>query len=339
MIEKEIQWENHICEKMNIEKEKLFEILNNACTVSLELIKNEGYDKMNNIYFKPISLSDKPIFDDYFNKTDFNNAEKNFSNLFIWKKTYEYEYAIINDCLCVKGKFRDSKQPFCHFPYGGCGIKDVLSLIKEIFKKESDVLIIKPLMPEMKKCLEKSLENFTLIKDRDSFDYIYKSNKLINLSGSKLRSKRKGLKKFRNNYNYTYEEINPNNLIAAKEFTINNIKNTTNDANEIIAMEEMFNNLFELNIKGCIIKIDGKIVGVSTGEELTKDTAVIHCERADNKFEGIYNCINQEFCEKQWSDYKFINREEDLGIEGLRQAKLTYRPDLLLSKYIAKIEV
>lgn len=191
----------------------------------------------------------------------------------------------------------------------------------------------------MKKCLEKTLEDFTLIEDRDSFDYIYKSNKLITLSGSKLRNKRRWLKKFRENYDYTYEEINSNNLIEAKEFTINIIKNSNNDTDEIIAMEEMFDNLFELDIKGCIIRIDGKIVGISTGEELTKDTVVIHCERADTNFEGIYNCINQEFCEKQWSNYEFINREEDLGIEGLRQAKLTYRPDLLLSKYIAKIEV
>lgn len=115
---------------------------------------------MKDIEFKPISLSDKPIFDDYFNKTNFNNAEKNFSNLFMWRKTYEYEYAIINDCLCIKGKLRDSKKPFCHFPYGGCDIKDSLSLIKEVFKKEGDTLIIKPLLPEMKKCLEKILERF-----------------------------------------------------------------------------------------------------------------------------------------------------------------------------------
>ncbi|WP_409200464.1 DUF2156 domain-containing protein [Methanobrevibacter sp. DSM 116169] len=294
---------------------------------------------MTNINFKPISLSDKSIFDYYFNKTDFNNAEKNFSNLFMWRKTYKYEYAIINDCLCIKGKSRDTKQPFCHFPYGGCDIEDSLALIKEAFKKEGNDLIIKPLLPEMKKCLEKTIEEFTLTEDRNSFDYIYTSNKLINLSGSKLRNKRRWLKKFKENYDYTYEEINSNNLAEAKEFTINIIKNSNNDQDEIIAMEEMFDNMFELEIKGCIIKIDGEIAGVSTGEELTKDTVIIHCERCDTKYEGIYNCINQEFCQKQWSNYKFINREEDLGIEGLRQAKLTYRPDLLLSKYIAKIEV
>ncbi|KZX12884.1 DUF2156 domain-containing protein [Methanobrevibacter curvatus] len=302
---------------------------------------------MKDINFKPITLSDKAILEDYFNKTEFNNAEKNFSNIFMWRKTYEYEYTIINDCLCIKGKLRDSKLPFCHFPYGKCDTKDSLDLIKEAIKKETKTLIIKPLLPEMKKCLEKSLEKslgkslnkFSLIEDRDSFDYIYSSDKLINLTGHKLRSKRKGLKKFREKYNYNYEKIDSKNIKEAKDFTVNIIKNTNNDQEEIMAMEEMFDNFFELEIKGCIIRIDGEIAGVSTGEKLTKDTVIIHCERANTDFEGIYNCINQEFCQNEWSDYKFINREEDLGIAGLRQAKLTYRPDLLLAKYIAKINI
>ncbi|MDR0911717.1 MAG: phosphatidylglycerol lysyltransferase domain-containing protein [Methanobrevibacter sp.] len=295
---------------------------------------------MKDIEFKPISLSDKHVFDEYFNKNDFNNAEKNFSNLFMWRKTYKYEYAIINDCLCIKGKLRNSTQSFCHFPYGGCDVKESLTLIKEVLKKEgNNSLIIKPILPEMKKCLEKTIKEFTIVENRNSFDYIYTSKKLITLSGSKLRNKRRWVKKFKNNYNYQYEEINPTNLVEAKEFTINIIKNTNNDKDEIIAMTEMFDNLFELGIKGCIIRIDGKIAGVSTGEELTKDTVIIHSERANTEFEGIYNCINQEFCEKQWANYKFINREEDLGIEGLRQAKLTYRPEVLLKKYIAKITI
>ena len=102
-------------------------------------------------------------------------------------------------------------------------------------------------------------------------------------------------------------------------------------------MEEMFDNFFTLKIKGCIIKVDGKIAGVSTGEELTKDTIIIHCERCNRSYEGIYNVINQEFVKNQWSDYKYINREQDLGIKGLRQSKLTYRPDILLKKYTGKI--
>ena len=289
-----------------------------------------------NIEFKPITLSDKPIFDDYFNQTPFNNAEKNFSNLFMWRHTYGYEYAIINGCLCIKGKLRGSEKSFCHFPYGGCNIKDSISLIKEAFTEGKQV-IIKPVLPEMVNCLKKSGEEFELEEDRSSFDYIYTSTKLIHLAGSKLRTKRRWLKKFKDKYDYEYEDINKDNLQDAKEFTLDIIRNSNNDENEIVAMSEMFDNFFELGIKGCIIRIDGEVAAVSTGEELTNDTVLIHSERANVKYEGIYNCINQEFCKKQWSGYEYINREEDLGIPGLRQAKLTYRPDILLTKYVATL--
>lgn len=294
------------------------------------------------INFKPIELSDKSLFDEYFNSTPYNNAEKNFSNIFMWRHTYEYSYAMINKCLCIKGKLRKTKEPFCHFPYGKCSSGETIKLLKQAFKEEGESLILKPVLAPMKEFLEEMMPNeFKIYEDRDSFDYIYKSNKLIELSGGKLRNKRRWVKKFTNNYNYAYEAITEDNIQESKEFVINNIKESSADYNvdEAIAMEEMFDNMFELGITGFAVRVDGKIVAVSTGEQLTDDTVVIHCERGDKKYMGVYNYINQEFAKSEWSDYKYINREEDLGIEGLRSSKMTYQPDNLLSKYIAKIEV
>ena len=100
-------------------------------------------------------------------------------------------------------------------------------------------------------------------------------------------------------------------------------------------MEEMFDNLFDLGITGCIIRVDGKIAGVSTGEAITDDTILIHCERCDRNYEGIYNFINQEFIKQEWSNYTYVNREEDLGLEGLRRAKQSYYPEIFLEKCLA----
>lgn len=291
------------------------------------------------INFKPIELHDKNIIINHFRKTKYNNAEKNFSNLFMWRHTYDYEYAIHNNCLCIKGKTRKARETFFHFPYGECKIGEITNILKEAYGNEGHNLIIKPVLSEMKNCLEESSNSFEIIEDRDSFDYIYSSKKLIDLKGPKLRTKRRWLKKFKENYNYSYERITEDNLKEAKDFTINIIKNTNNDKDEIIAMSEMFDNLFDLDIIGCIIRVDGNIAGVSTGEPLTEDTVIIHCERCDTKYEGIYNFINNEFCRQEWSKYKYINREEDMGIEGLRHAKLTYRPDTLLKKHIVKLEI
>lgn len=275
--------------------------------------------------FKPIELSDKAIFDEYFDFTDYNNSEKNFSNLFMWRHYYNYEYAIVDGFLCIRG---NSPEMFYHYPYGTGDVSKVI----EFLKQNNDNLIFKPVLDDSKDSLGKF--DFSFEEDRDSFDYIYTSDKLINLKGSKLRNKRRWIKKFKNHYDYTYEDITKDNIEEVKGFTLDLIENPE----ELVAMEEMFNNFFHLGIKGCIIRVDGKIVGVSTGEELTSDTVLIHCERGNREYEGIYNVINQEFVKNQWSDYKYINREQDLGIEGLRQAKLTYRPDILLEKYIGKGE-
>ena len=285
------------------------------------------------IKFKPLEISDKELFDGYFNLTDYKNSEKNFSNIYIWRDYYEYEYDIIDGFLCIKGKFRENNDYFCHVPYGEGDNSQVISILEEYFKNNGFQLILWPVLLEM----EDSIKGFNFKEKRNCFDYIYTSEKLINLKGPKLRNKRRWVKKFKENYDYTYETITKSNIYAAKKFTINLIKNSNNNKYEIKAMEEMFDNFFTLKIKGCIIKVDGKIAGVSTGEELTKDTIIIHCERCNRSYEGIYNVINQEFVKNQWSDYKYINREQDLGIKGLRQSKLTYRPDILLKKSTGKI--
>lgn len=312
------------------------------------------------IEFKKIELEDKDIINKYFFKTKFNNAEKNFSNLFMWRHTYEYEYIELDGCLCIRGKTRDTKETFYHFPYGNCKEQLIERILEKIALSEKlnenneddklnkenknenkyNKLLIKPVLPEMKECLEKQVntEKFEIVEDRNSFDYIYTTTKLIELKGKKFRTKRRWVKKFIENYNYTYENITKENLKEAKEFTLNIIKDSNNDKDELMAMTEMFDNLFALNITGCIIRVDGEIVGVSAGEAITDDTILIHCERANRDYEGIYNFINQEFIKREWSDYKYVNREEDLGIEGLRYAKMKYQPDNLLTKYIAVLK-
>lgn len=281
------------------------------------------------MFFKSIEIDDKPIFDKYFNRTTFNNSEKNFSNLFIWRNKYKYEYAVSEDFLFIKAKSPNTDEYFYHVPYGNGNIEEAISLLEN--HNNGDSLIFNPVLSQMKNLIEK--QGYKIKEDRNSFDYIYTTDKLINLKGAKLRNKRRWIKKFKEKYNHTYEPIDKTNIKDAKRFILNL---TENNPTEQIAMKEMFDNFFKLNIKGCVIKVDEKIIGVSTGEELTSDTVIIHCERCNRDYEGIYNIINQEFVKNQWSNYKYVNREQDLGIEGLRQAKLTYRPDILLKKHIAK---
>ena len=98
-------------------------------------------------------------------------------------------------------------------------------------------------------------------------------------------------------------------------------------------------NFIKLDIKGRVVIIDNKVEAMAIGEPLNKDTAVIHIEKASNCFIGLYQFINREFCSSEWSGYKFINREQDLGIKGLRNAKLSYSPIGFINKYrVSEVE-
>jgi hypothetical protein len=104
--------------------------------------------------------------------------------------------------------------------------------------------------------------------------------------------------------------------------------------NESIAIKEAFSRFEELGVKGGAILINGKVEAFTLGEPLNRDTVVIHIEKANPAFEGLYTLINQAFVEHQWAEYTYINREQDLGEEGLRKAKESYFPHHMINKYI-----
>jgi uncharacterized protein len=102
---------------------------------------------------------------------------------------------------------------------------------------------------------------------------------------------------------------------------------------EKIANMEVLDNIEKLGCIGALIKVDGKFRAFTVGEMLNDDTAVIHIEKADSKVNGLYTLINQQFCEHEWSEAMYINREQDLGVEGLRKAKNSYNPIKLVKKF------
>ena len=99
------------------------------------------------------------------------------------------------------------------------------------------------------------------------------------------------------------------------------------------AMESYFRYYFRFNQKGAVIKVNGEIVAMSFGERLCDDTALIQVELANENFRGSFQAINKLFCENAWKECKYVNREEDMGIEGLRKAKQSYQPEFLIEKF------
>jgi hypothetical protein len=180
-------------------------------------------------------------------------------------------------------------------------------------------------------------------EDRDNADYVYSSQDLIDLSGRKFDGKRNHLKNFYRNNDFEFapvtKEMLPDIIEFQKQWCL--ARGCSDDLslmNEGIAVMEVLEHFTELNVFGGVIKINGKIQAYTAASELNKDTAVVLFEKGNPDIRGIYQAINKEFVEKMLAKYKWVNREQDGGDEGLRKAKLSYNPDHLVAKYVVKLK-
>ena len=186
---------------------------------------------------------------------------------------------------------------------------------------------------------------FNISADRNNFDYVYLAQDLINLSGRKFHGKKNHLNAFKREYpDAKYLPITEEIIPQCRE-QINIWYETHKRANpddeficyERAAIHEIFDHFDAFKLKGGAILIDNKVVAFTFGEKLNSDTAVIHVEKADHNIRGIYVAINQSFVENEWADMIYINREEDMGIEGLRKAKNSYCPIKMIEKFNATL--
>ena len=194
---------------------------------------------------------------------------------------------------------------------------------------EKDKAVLEELYPE----------RFTFTEDRDSFDYIYSREDLVLLSGKKYHSKRNHIAFFEKQ-EYQYEELNDKNLSECLSMNAVWIEKNSDKFYDGIdkeqwALTRAFEHYDELGYKGALLRRDGQVVAFTLGEEMNDNMFCTHFEKAFSDIRGAYPTINREFAKRTLTGYKYINREEDTGDEGLRKAKLSYKPVKLLVKYKA----
>ncbi len=178
---------------------------------------------------------------------------------------------------------------------------------------------------------------FIIEEDRDLADYIYKSEDLINLSGKKYHGKRNHIKRFKDN-NWSFETLTDENMEDCLEMNrqwcvLNDCGMDESKKAEFCAVKQSFKYYKELGFFGGLLRVDGRVIAYTMAERLNSNTVNVHIEKAFSDIQGAYPAINHEFVFNMASEYEYVNREEDLGIEGLRKAKLSYNPAILLSKY------
>ena len=176
--------------------------------------------------------------------------------------------------------------------------------------------------------------------DRDYADYVYLRSDLATLSGKKFQAKRNHINKFKKTYNYEYTPITADRIrecldLEAEWCKVNNCDQHEGTGNERRALIYALHNFDALGLTGGILHVEGKIAAFTFGMPINQDTFGVHVEKADTRIDGAYAMINYEFANHIPEQYIYINREEDLGIEGLRKAKLSYQPAIILEKYVA----
>ncbi len=296
---------------------------------------------MTEIEFKRPELEDKEIITSYFDKAPSRSCERTFVNVYLWSRHYKVRYAVIEDALVFKSEDRDTAFAY---PAGEPEhVKKALEFLMEYCKERECPFILYNVTPEMFTQLESWYPGrFTVEYDRDIADYVYESEKLATLAGKKLHGKRNHINKFKSLYpGWTYEELNDENVEDCFQMALKwrNKNGCEDDPEKNAEMCVTLNSLRlykELGLKGGVLKVDQRIVAFTVGEQLCDDTFVVHIEKAFADVEGAYPMINQQFVQHECADYTYVNREEDTGAEGLRKAKLSYRPAFLEEKGTVK---
>jgi hypothetical protein len=287
---------------------------------------------------KPIMIADRESVQSFFYKSNFRNCDFSFSNIYMWKHLYNTLFAIEDDFLYFR--FQSTRDlPGYLFPLGEGDLKKALERICEDARKRITPLRLYAITPEMFDLIENALPGqFIYETGRDWYEYIYASADLISLVGKKYQAKRNHINKFKRTYQWEYlpitREIIPECVELYERWCAENggCNNEQSLIEERIATQKAFNSYEKLELTGGALRINGEILAYSYGQPLGKDTFGVHAEKCLYEIDGGFTMINQQFAEHNCAAYTYINREEDLGLESLRKAKMSYHPAILLEK-------
>ena len=292
------------------------------------------------IPFKDVTLADRDTITSFTMKSDRRNCDLSFSNLCSWRFLYDTQFAVVDNFLVFK--FWAGDQLAYMMPVGTGDLKAILGELIEDARKENQHFCMLGVCSNMRADLEAILPGqFTFTEDRDYADYIYLRSDLSTLKGKKFQAKRNHINRFRNTYpDYEYTPITPDRIqecldLEAEWCKVNHCDQQEGTGNERRALIYALHNFESLGLTGGILHVNGKIVAFTFGMPINHETFGVHVEKADTSIEGAYAMINYEFANRIPEQYIYINREEDLGLEGLRKAKLSYQPVTILEKYMA----
>ena len=297
------------------------------------------------IDFQRPKLSDKDWIDDLLRRASERGCDYNFGTIYAWHEYYEIYVSEVEGCLAVR--YGSGSRSAYLFPVGGNRRKAVIALKKDA-AENGHQLVFYSVSKENVEFLEKEFPGeFTASLDRAGMDYLYEINNLAELSGRKYHGKKNHVNRFmKDNPDWSYEEMSPENIDECRAMDAvwveQNLGFEGEDSleGETEALRLCFDHFQELGLEGGVLRVRGRVVAFTIGEPICfGDTYDVHYEKAYADVAGAYSVINQQFARwvrEHHPEVKYLNREEDLGLEGLRQAKESYHPAILLEEYVVR---
>ncbi|MDH6355583.1 hypothetical protein M2132_001928 [Dysgonomonas sp. PH5-45] len=295
--------------------------------------------------FKPITLADRDTICEALAGHPYRACDFTFANLYAWNAKFKTQYTIADGTLFLR--FRGAcTNMFYMMPVGGqLTVKQAVEKMMADAANNGVAFSMKAITDRMWQKIETEMPGlFDYTHERENDEYIYLTEKLITLSGKKLQSKRNHINRFKaDNPDWEYSSVTTQKDLDECLEMLNKWDDVHDDPGnsleyDYIATKLMLQNFNPLELKGGAIRVNGQIIAFSLGEPLNEDTFVVHVEKAYSHINGAYTIMNQQFAMHEASEYKYINREEDMGLESLRKAKLSYQPELILQEGIVKLK-
>lgn len=292
------------------------------------------------LVFKPITLDSLSAITPYLTRQNYRTCDFSIGGIYMWVDYFSYEYAICRDTLFIKGGEEDHLQNTAFaVPVGSLELAESLPLLKEYCQRHKVPFILSA-VPEPAAQAIAQLYGCPITELPDWGDYLYRATDLATLVGHRFNKKRNRVNKFKSTYpDFQYEAITPQNLPDLITF-FDRYRQEYRKESELFNYEEgkvaqVLHEYDRLAFEGGLLRVGGEIVAFSVGE-VVNDTLIVHIEKACKEIAGAYEAINFFYSEHMTETHpqlQYINREDDAGDPGLREAKLSYNPETILKKY------
>lgn len=294
----------------------------------------------NKLVFKPVELSDRDLMSKYLHQTGMYGCDNSFVTQYLWQEAYHTEWALFQNALVIKVSHWGKNYFMAPF---GLQDDDALALADALQNYTGGVVCFDGVYENQLPIVKKMFPQVEFVSSPDESDYIYLQSELSTFTGRKFHGQKNHLNAFYKAHpDVEYETIDKHNAEECLQFALEwceerSAKDIT-ILDEQVALKKSFAHFEELGLRGGALRFDGKIQAMSVGDKFLDDIADLHFEKARKGVRGLYVAMCQAFAKNAWSDVVYLNREEDMGLEGLRKAKQDLHPVMMWKRYSAVIK-